>query len=127
MTKAKFSPYDAADYLKTERDIAAYLVAAAEDGDPKVLIAAMGDAVRARNVSHIAREAGMTREGVYKAFSPAGNPSFATVLKVARALDVDVSFQAKKAKPKLKSKGSAKAPSGGRASSAARGGGRTAK
>lgn len=99
MKKVKATEFEAADYLKTEGDIAAYLAAAADDGDPKVLAAAMGSVVRARGVSKVAKEAGLTREGVYKAFSSDGNPSFATVMKVARALDLDVSFQIKKPKP----------------------------
>ena len=95
MKKQAFTAFDAADYLKKEADIAAYLAAANEDDDPQVLVAAMGDVIRARNVSKIAREAGLTREGVYKAFSASGNPSFATVLKVAKALDLEFSFQSR--------------------------------
>lgn len=98
MKKATFTVFDAADYLKSEQDIAAYLAAASEDSDPQVLVAAMGDVVRARNLSKVAKDAGMTREGVYKAFSIDGNPSFATVIKVARALDLDVAFHARKSK-----------------------------
>lgn len=93
MRKQSFSSFDAADYLKTEADVAAYLEAASEDGDPKVLVSAMGDVIRARNVSKIARDAGLTREGLYKAFSSEGNPGFATVLKVARALDLELAFR----------------------------------
>jgi probable addiction module antidote protein len=93
MKKETFSAFDAADYLKSEEDIAAYLDAATEDGDPQVLVAAMGDIVRARNVTRVARDAGLTREGVYKALSPEGNPSFATVWTVARALDIQFSFR----------------------------------
>jgi probable addiction module antidote protein len=92
MKKEKFSEFDAADYLKTEEDIAAYLQAATEDDDPRTLFAALGDVVRARNVSRVAREAGLTREGIYKALSPDGNPSFATFWKVANALNVGFHF-----------------------------------
>jgi probable addiction module antidote protein len=81
-----FSRYDAADYLNTEDDIAAYLDAAAEEGDPAALVAALGAVARARNMSQLSRDAGMTREGLYKALSTTGNPSFATVAKIARAL-----------------------------------------
>jgi len=73
----------------------AYLAAASQDEDPRVLMVAMGNVVRARNVSKITRDAGMTREGVYKAFSVDGNPSFATVMKVARALDLEFSFRSR--------------------------------
>ena len=95
MKKHSFTAFDAADYLKNERDIVAYLEAASEDADPQVLVAAMGDVVRARNLSKIARDSGLTREGIYKAFSPGGNPSFATVVKVAKALELHVSVRAR--------------------------------
>jgi probable addiction module antidote protein len=84
--KAKFKRYDTADYLKTEEDITAYLQAAMEDDDPQSLAVALGNVVRARNVSALARETGLTREGLYKAFSAQGNPSYATVSKVSRAM-----------------------------------------
>jgi probable addiction module antidote protein len=82
----KFSRYDTADYLKTEEDIAAYLEAVMEDGDPSLIAAALGDIARARNVSQLARDVGMSREGLYKALSGEGNPTFATITKVAKAL-----------------------------------------
>lgn len=84
----KFSRYDAADYLKTDEQIAAYLDVALEDGDPAVIARALGAVARARNMSQLARDTGMSREGLYKALSGEGNPSFATVLKVAQALGV---------------------------------------
>lgn len=93
MKKESFAGFDVADYLKTEEDIAAYLEAASAEGDPQVLAVAMGDVVRARNVSQIARDAGLTREGVYKALSVEGNPSFATVVKIAGALQLEVAFR----------------------------------
>lgn len=88
-----FTRYDAADYLKSEEDIAAYLEAAAEDGDTALIAAALGDVVRARNISQLARETGLTREGIYKALSGQGNPSFATIGKIAGALGLRISFQ----------------------------------
>ncbi len=80
--------YDAAAYLKTERDCALYLQAAIDesDGDAALVVAALGDIARARGMMHLARETGLTREGLYKALSPEGNPSFATVMKVCKAL-----------------------------------------
>lgn len=115
MKKGTSSAFDAADHLKTEEDISAYLGAASEDEDPKVLMAAIGDVIRARNVSKVARDAGLTREGVYKAFSAEGNPSFATVVKVARALDLDFSFHPRHPKTKGGLKRAAARSSGGRA------------
>lgn len=95
MPKETFSRYDTADYLTTEEDIAAYLEACAEEGDPALLVAALGDVARARNMSQLARATGMTREGLYKALSGQGNPSFATVAKVARALGMRIAFRSR--------------------------------
>jgi len=88
----KFSRYDTADYLETEEDIRLYLEECQKDGDPALIAAALGDIARARNMSQLAREAGMTRAGLYKALSPEGNPSFATVSKVAKALGLKVTI-----------------------------------
>jgi probable addiction module antidote protein len=88
----KFSRYDTADYLETEEDIRLYLEACQEDGDPALIAAALGDIARARNMSQLAKDAGMTRAGLYKALSPEGNPSFATVAKVAKALGLKVTI-----------------------------------
>ena len=83
----KFSRYDSADYLETEEDIAAYLEACQEEGgdDPAFLLHAVSVVARARNKSQMAREAGMSREGLYKALSGEGNPSFANVVRIAKA------------------------------------------
>ncbi|MEK6651822.1 MAG: addiction module antidote protein [Nitrospirota bacterium] len=85
-TKVKTTPWDAAEHLKTKEDMAAYLEAAIEDSDPVVISAAIGDIARAKGMSQIARETGLGRESLYKALSPGGNPEFATILKVVRAL-----------------------------------------
>ena len=87
-TKETFSRYDAADYLKTDADMAAYLEACLEEApdDPAVIAAALGDIARARGMVQLAKETGLTREGLYKALSKDGNPSLGTVLKVLRAL-----------------------------------------
>jgi probable addiction module antidote protein len=84
--KARTRAWDAAEHLKNEDDMAAYLEAALEDGDPALVAAALGDIARAKGVSRIARETGLGRESLYKALSPDGNPEFSTVLKVVRAL-----------------------------------------
>src|SRR3954451_6730624 len=88
-----FRRFDAADCLDTPEDIQAYLDAAAEDGDPAALAAALGAVARARNMAQLARDTGMTREGLYKALSPGGNPAFATVAKVARALGYELTLR----------------------------------
>ncbi len=89
----KATTWDAADYLETEVDIAAYLNAAFEDGDTSVIAAALGDVARAKGMTQLSKETGITRDGLYKALSPAGNPSLDTVQKVVRAfgLKLDVS------------------------------------
>lgn len=91
--KETFSRYDTADYLKTDEDIAAYLEACAEENDPALMAQALGTVARARNMSQLARDTEMTREGLYKALSGEGNPSLATVMKVARALGFRLTFR----------------------------------
>ena len=86
MPKTKTIPWDSAKHLKTEDDIAQYLEAAFEDGDPALIAHALGAVARAKGMSKIARAAGLGRESLYKALSPDGNPEFVTVLKVMRAL-----------------------------------------
>ena len=78
--------YDAVEFLNSDEDIIAYLNAALEDGDPTLVSAALGDIARARGMTKLAKETGITRDGLYKALSPTGNPSFSTVLKVMNAL-----------------------------------------
>ncbi len=86
MEANKAAAYDAAEFLDTDEDIVAYLNAALEDSDPSLVSAALGDVARARGMTQLAHETGITRDGLYKALSPSGNPSFATVQKVVRAL-----------------------------------------
>lgn len=93
----QFSRYDTADYLKTEADIAAYMEAVMEDGDPVLIAVALGDVARARNFSQLARDVGMSRQGLDKALSPDGNPSFATMIKVAQALGLQLTLKPKAA------------------------------
>jgi probable addiction module antidote protein len=81
-----FSRFDAANYLKSDDDVALYLEAVNEFDDPAQMVVALNTVARARNMSQVARDAEMTREGLYKALSPEGNPSFATVSKIAKAL-----------------------------------------
>ena len=92
--KIETRPWDVAEHLKTEEDMAAYLEAVLEDGDPALISAALGDIARARGMTEIAREAGLGRESLYKALSPEGNPEFATVMKVLRALGLTLHVKA---------------------------------
>ena len=84
----KTTRWDSAEYLKTETDMAAYLATCFEEApdDPAFLVHALGVVARARNMSQLARDTGLTREGLYKALSAEGNPSFGTVLKVVEAM-----------------------------------------
>jgi probable addiction module antidote protein len=84
----KTTRYDSAEYLQTEQDIAAYIEACMEEGgDDSAFIAhALGVVARARNMSQVARDARLTREGLYKALAEGANPSFDTVSRLARAL-----------------------------------------
>ncbi|MFT8636416.1 MAG: addiction module antidote protein [Pseudoclavibacter sp.] len=93
-TTEKFSPYDGADYLGSLGDAAVYLEAALEDGnDPALVARALGTIARSGNLSELARRVGMSREGLYKALSGDGNPSFATIVKVAGALGLKLHFE----------------------------------
>ena len=83
-------PWDAAEHLETEEDMAVYLEAALQEGDTALVAAALGDIARAKGITQIARETGLGRESLYKALSPEGNPEFATVLKVVRALGLQL-------------------------------------
>ncbi len=86
----KFSRYDTADYLKTEEDMALYLDACIEEdpGDGSLIRTALGSIARAKGMSQLARDTGISREGLYRALSAEGNPEFSTVMKVIRAIGI---------------------------------------
>lgn len=92
MAKTETYPWDVAEHLETEADMAAYLEAALEEGDPALITAALGDISRAKakGIAQIARETGLGRESLHKALSAEGNPEFATVIKVVRALGLQL-------------------------------------
>ena len=83
-----FTKWDAAQHVSNREDVRLYLEACTEEdpGDGSLIRAALNDIARARNMSLLARDAGMSREGLYKALSENGNPSFATVMRITRAL-----------------------------------------
>lgn len=87
-------PFDPAAYLDSPEAIAAYLEGAFADGDPAEISDALGVVARARGMSTMAAETGLPRQTLYKALSGEGNPSFATVLKVAKALNLKLTLQA---------------------------------
>jgi probable addiction module antidote protein len=87
--------WDSAAHLKTEEDIQLYLEACLEEAeqDPTLIIHALGVIARARNLSQLARDTGLSREGIYKALSYEGNPSFITIAKIAKALGFKLTVQ----------------------------------
>ena len=95
-SKTKILPYDVAEQLRSPEEMAAYLDAWLTEApdDAAGIARALGDIARARGMSQVARDAGLSRESLYKALSESGNPSFATILKVARALGVRFQAQA---------------------------------
>jgi probable addiction module antidote protein len=103
----KFTRWDAADYLKTDEDMALYLDACLDEdpGDGSLVRAALNDIARARGMTQLARDTGLTREGLYKALSVSGNPEFSTMLKVIKALRIKL-----RAVPAVAAKPPRKAP-----------------
>jgi probable addiction module antidote protein len=94
--KTKTIPYDVAEQLRTPQEMAAYLDAWLDEApdDAQGIARALGDIARAKGMTQVAKDAGLSRESLYKALSIDGNPSFATVLKVARALGVKLHAEA---------------------------------
>lgn len=88
MPQAKVStrPFDAAHYLNNEEDIAAYLEVVLEDDDPKLLAVALGDIARARGMTELAKQTGLSRESLYKSLSGERVPNAETLFKVIHAL-----------------------------------------
>lgn len=86
--KSKITPYDVAEHLRTPEEMAAYLDAWLEEApdDTAGIAKALGNIARAKGMTQVARDAGLSRESLYRALSAEGNPSFATVMKVAKAL-----------------------------------------
>src|SRR6202790_3876425 len=88
---AKTTRFDAADYLDTEERQVAYITAALETGDADFVRDALGLIARARGMGEIAKNAGLNRESLYKALGETGNPEFATVMRIVRAMGLALS------------------------------------
>jgi probable addiction module antidote protein len=86
--------WDTAEFLNSDEDIAAYLNAAITENEPALLNVALGNIARAKGMTQLARETGLTRDGLYKALSPDGNPSFTTVQKILKALNLRLNVAA---------------------------------
>jgi probable addiction module antidote protein len=96
LLKTKTTPYDVAEHLRTPEEMAAYLDAWLEEApdDAAGIARALGDIARAKGMAQVAKDAGLSRESLYRALSAEGNPSFATILKVAKALGLKLHAQA---------------------------------
>ena len=97
MKETKTAPYDVAEFLDTPEEMAAYLEACIQeaDGDAAFIAKALGDIARAKGMTQVAREAGLSRESLYKALSGDRSPSFDTILKVVSALGLQLSASVK--------------------------------
>ncbi|MEE6031123.1 addiction module antidote protein [Avibacterium paragallinarum] len=89
----KLTDFDVAEYLNNEDEMQLYLNEVLQEDNMELILSALGDIAKARNMSQLSRETGISREGLYKALSGSGNPTFATVLKVIKALNL--TFQVK--------------------------------
>ncbi len=98
MPKTATSRYDVAEHLRSPEEVAAYLQACLDeaDGDAAFIAKALGDIARAKGMAHIARDAGLSRESLYKALSGDRSPSFDTILKVVAALGLRLHAEAAK-------------------------------
>ena len=101
MTKEKFAftkddlrttRFDVLEHLKTEEDMAGYLEACLEEGGPELFFVGLGDVIKAKGITQIAKETGLSREGLYKTFEPGRQPQFDTIWKITRALGLNVSI-----------------------------------
>lgn len=84
------APFDAADYLDNEEVIAEYINAALEDENPEVLLQAIADVAKARGMTQLAKSTGLGRESLYKALAPGAKPRYDTVLRLVRALGIEL-------------------------------------
>jgi probable addiction module antidote protein len=93
MTFLKISPWGSAELLDSPEAVAAYIEAAFEDGDPSLIAHALGVVARARGMSQLAKDAGLSRDALYKAFQPDGNPNLQTLTSVMNALGMKLTVQ----------------------------------
>lgn len=98
MPRTATSHYDVAEHLRSPKEVAAYLQACLDeaDGDAAFIAKALGDIARAKGMAHVARDAGLSRESLYKALSGDRSPSFDTILRVVAALGLRLHAEAVK-------------------------------
>jgi probable addiction module antidote protein len=87
--------FDPAEYIQSKEDVMAYLETAMKENDPEFLLSVIGDIARSRGMTEIARELNLDRAGLYRSFSPEGNPSFITVIKVLNNLGFSLKVEQK--------------------------------
>jgi probable addiction module antidote protein len=97
MEKITFEKWDPADDIETKEDVVAILEVALEENDPEFLLSVIGDIARSKGMVQLAKELNLDRAGLYKAFSPEGNPSFITVVRVLESLGFRLSIQQRQA------------------------------
>lgn len=90
----KLTTFDAAQHLKANQEMAVYLDEMLSENDPAMITHALGVIARAKGMTQLAKETGVSREGLYKALSSDGNPEFSTVLKVIKALGLTLHAKA---------------------------------
>ena len=98
--KTSYAPFDASAYLDNDAVVAEYLTAAAEDPNPDVFLAALGDVAKARGMARIAKDAGLGRESLYKALGAGAHPRYETVSAVLRALGVKLTIVTEHRRPR---------------------------
>ncbi|WP_321972458.1 addiction module antidote protein [Paratractidigestivibacter sp.] len=89
-TDLRVSEWRAADFINDKEDVIGYINGLLEQGDDDVLLEALGDIARSEGMTKLARETGITRDGLYKALAASGNPSYSTVRKVFAALGLEL-------------------------------------
>ena len=93
-TPVKLTPFDAARYLTDDASVAEYMTAILDAGDPDLLLLALADVARARGMAQVAKDAGLGRESLYKALAPGAKPRYDTIMKVMRALGIQLTAKA---------------------------------
>ena len=93
-TQVKLTSFDAARYLTDDASVAEYITAILETGDPDLLLLALADVARARGMAQVAKDAGLGRESLYKALAPGAKPRYDTIMKVMRALGIQLTAKA---------------------------------
>ena len=93
--KVTFSKWDPAKYINTKEAVIAHIEAALEENDTEIFLSVLSDIARSKGMSQIAKELGVSREGLYRSLAPAGNPSFETVFKLLAILGLQIKLEPK--------------------------------